>query len=248
MNRIALSAAVVTLLSAAGVTAQDTPMIIMGQYMRCGMGQQARADEIALNVWGPVAQKQVDAGNLDDWGYLAHVQGGAWRRIFTLRGTDLAVMMDASAAITEEIGAQHADVAAEMGTICPSHDDYIWTSVVNSPPNPDPTVGPASMSTYYMCDVTREARANEIFEELMAPLYQKHTDMGHLAGWAFFAHRHGGHYRRLETFSGPDHKTLLNMQDAIYQEAMEIDALAFSEFRQICDTHTDYMWSNAKQQ
>ena len=81
----------------------------------------------------------------------------------------------------------------------------------------------------------------------MAPLYQKHMDMGHLASWGFYSHRFGGIFRRLETMSGPDHKTLLQMQNAINGEAIETNALAFNEFRQICSWHSDYMWNNATQ-
>ena len=68
--------------------------------------------------------------------------------------------------------------------------------------------------------------------------------LGHLASWGFYSHRSGGRFRRLETMSGADHMTLLNMQTAIYQEAQETDPFAFREFREICNSHTDYMWNN----
>lgn len=38
------------------------------------------------------------------------------------------------------------------------------------------------------------------------------------------------------------------MQDAIYTEADEIDAVAMAEFRSICSWHSDYMWTNDSQQ
>lgn len=38
------------------------------------------------------------------------------------------------------------------------------------------------------------------------------------------------------------------MQDAIYQEAQQLDPIAFNEFRQVCSTHTDYMWNRVIQQ
>ena len=71
---------------------------------------------------------------------------------------------------------------------------------------------------------------------------------GHLATWGYFSHRVGGIYRRLETMSGPDHKTLFAMQDAIYEEATEIDAAAVAEFNSICSWHSDYLWTNPAQQ
>jgi hypothetical protein len=52
----------------------------------------------------------------------------------------------------------------------------------------------------------------------------------------------------LETFSGADHMTLLNMQAAILGEANENNAVAMQEFNQICNSHVDYMWNNATQQ
>ncbi len=125
--------------------------------------------------------------------------------------------------------------------------DYIWTGVSNSTPDPD-LIGPATLSAYHSCERSREGRADEIFEEVLAPLYQKHMDLGHVASWGFYAHRLGGIFRRLETFSGADHTTLLNMQNAIYQEASETNALAMQEFNQICGWHTDYMWDNTTQQ
>jgi hypothetical protein len=248
MRRITVSAIAATLLFAAAASAQEAPALVMGQYMRCSVGQEMRADEIVRAVWAPIVQKHVDAGHLTGWAWLTHVQGGAWRRVFVITGADLDTMMDVSAQMVTEIQGEHADAAKELGTICSSHDDYIWTSVANSPANPDATAGPAMLSTYYVCDAAREQRANEIFVQLLAPLYKKHADMGHLAGWAFYAHRSGGQFRRLETSSGADHKTLLKMQTAIYEEAQQLDPLAFNEFRQVCGSHTDYMWSRMIQQ
>lgn len=156
-------------------------------------------------------------------------------------------MMDVRQQIFGEFEDQHGDAAAEFGSICPSHDDYIWTTVASS--NPDPgAVGDATISAYHACDRTREDRANEIFEEVLAPLYQKHMDMGYLSSWGFYAHRMGGPFRRLETFSGADRMTLLTMQNAIYSEAGETNPLAMQEFNQICNWHVDYMWNNVTQQ
>ncbi len=110
----------------------------------------------------------------------------------------------------------------------------------NPPPDPD-ALGTASISTYHLCDRADEARAAQIFTDVLAPLYQKHMGMGHISSWGWFGHRSGGVFRRLETFSGADHTTLLNMQGAIYGEA---DPVAMQELFEICQTHTDYTWQN----
>jgi hypothetical protein len=245
MKRTGLAvAAGLMLFATAAVTQEETSSIIFAGYYRCSQGAESRADEIVRGVFGPVLQKHVDAGHLTGWVWLAHSQGGAWRRVLASVGTDLGVMMDAREAIVEEITTQHADAAAELGTVCGSHDDYIWTSIAASTPDPA-AVGQATFSTYYACDNSREGRTNQIFEEVLAPLYEKHREMGHLSTWGFYAHRSGGIFRRLETFSGADHKTLMSMQQAIYEEANSTNALAMNEFREICNWHTDYMWNNA---
>ncbi len=249
MKRITIAAAVGMMLITSSVVAQDTTQtVVLGQYYRCNQGQEARADEIVRESLGPIVQQHIEAGDLTGWIWFSHEHGGPWRRLLATLGTDLGLMMDARAKIYEEFTGEHADAAAELGTICPGHDDYIWIGIANSPVNPDALAGPASLSTYYACDQSREGRTSEIFEEVLAPIYQKHMDMGHIASWGFYAHRSGGIFRRLETFSGADHKTLLDMQDAIYSEAEETSPLAINEFLQICTWHVDYMWNNATQE
>ncbi len=244
MKRIGIAVAVMLLTSP--VMAQDadtTQTTVFGTYYRCSQGQEARADEIVRELRGPIAQQHVGEG-LTGWLWLSHRNGGAWRRLWVISGTDIDDLMDVRGQIVNEFTTNHPDEAAELGTICSTHDDYIWTGLATSPPNPDKPAGPASLSAYYSCDQSREGRTNEIFEEVLQPLYEKHMGMGHLTGWGFYAHRFGGIFRRLETFSGADHKTLLAMQDAIYTEAGTNDPLAMNEFREICSWHTDYMWWN----
>lgn len=244
----AFAAALAACFAPSVVPAQDDAApIIFGIYYRCNQGQEARADEIRAQVVAPVVQRQVDAGRLTGSLWLGHVQGGVWRRIEVAQGTDLNAMMDAREAIVGEIGANHAAEMAELQTICPSHDDYIWQGIANSPPDVN-AVGAASISAYHACDRSREARADELFTEVLAPLYQKHMDMGHLSSWGYYGHRLGGQFRRLETMSGADHKTLLAMQDAIYGEAEETNPEAMQEFNSICSWHDDYMWENLGQQ
>ncbi len=249
MKRIGLAVAAGMIVLAPSAFAQDAAPrpVIFGMYLRCNQGHEARADEIARGVFGPIIQKHVDMGHLSGWVWLSHVQGGSWRRVMALVGTDIDVMMDTREQIVDEFTSQHADAAEEFGSVCGSHDDYIWIGISTSTPDPS-AVGNATLSTYYACDNSREGRTNQIFEDILAPLYKKHADMGHIASWGYYAHRQGGIFRRLLTFSGADHKTLLNMLGAINQEANANNPLAMNEFRQICNWHTDYMWNNATEQ
>ncbi len=245
MKRIGMAVTAAMIAFGSSVLAQDQPNpVIFGQYYRCNQGQETRVDDIVRGVVGPVVQKHVDMGHLTGWVWFAHSQGGAWRRLFAIVGTDLAQMMDVREQMVAELTEQHADALGELGSICGSHDDYIWVGISTSTPDPA-AVGGATFSTYYACDNAREGRTNQIFEDVLAPLFKKHADMGHLASWGFYAHRSGGIFRRLMTFSGANHKTLLNMQNAIFQEANQTNALAMNEFREICNWHTDYMWNNA---
>ena len=232
------------LLAPAALAQEEPTQVIFGIYYRCTQGTESRADEIVRSTFGPILQKHVDAGHMTGWLWLAHAQGGAWRRVLASVGTDLGVMMDTRDAIVEELQTAHGEAAAELATVCGSHDDYIWNSIATSAPDPG-DVAAATLSTYYACDMSREGRTNEIFREVLAPLYEKHRELGHLSTWGFYGHRMGGIFRRLETFSGADHKTLLNMQAAIYEEASDNAPLAMNEFRQICSWHSDYMWNNA---
>lgn len=227
--------------------AQESPPVIFGVYYRCNQGQEARADEIVQQMIAPIVQPHIDAGRLTGWLWLSHAQGGAWRRVLVTLGDDIDEMMDVRQQTVELFRTENAEAATELASICPSHDDYIWIGVSNSEPDPD-AVGAATLSAYHACDYSREARADEIFQEVLAPLYQKHLEMGHLATWGFYSHRMGGRFRRLETISGADHKILMAMQEAVYTEAEETAPEALEEFRQICSWHTDYMWDNAAQQ
>lgn len=247
MKRIGIAVAGGLLLTSPAV-AQDANPIAFAIYYRCSQAQEFRADEVVRGTLAPIVQRHVDAGHLTGWLWLTHSQGGDWRRAFATLGADLGQMMSVRQQIVDEFTNQHAAAAADLAAACPGHDDYIWTGVSTSGASTGDTIGSASISAYHACDRSREARADEIFESVLAPLYQKHNDMGHIATWGFYAHRMGGIFRRLETFSGPDHTTLLNMQAAIYQEAGNTNPLAMQEFNQICSWHQDYMWTSGAQQ
>jgi hypothetical protein len=244
-----VAAVVVSLLAPVAAHAQDEEQqIIFGIYYRCNQAQETRADDIYRDVVAPVVQRHVEMGHLTGTLWLQHSQGGAWRRIWATMGTDLNQMMDMRQAIVDELRENHPEAMADLQAACPSHDDYIWIANENSA-NTDPdAVGGATLSAYHSCDMSREPEADAIFSRVLAPLYEKHTDMGHLASWGYYSHRVGGVFRRLETMSGADHKTLLAMQAAIYDEANEVDAAAMTEFRSICSWHSDYLWLNPEGQ
>lgn len=244
MKKTALALLTGLVALAPGAEAQDPPAFVMGVYYRCNQGLEAQADEAVREALAPIVQRQIDAGNLTNMLWLTHDMGGAWRRLFATTGTDLGQMMAARQAIITEFTQEEEDAAERLSAACPGHDDYVWVASITSTTDAQ-NVGSASVSSYHMCDRSREGRADQIFRDVLAPLYQKHMDLGHLSSYGFYGHRVGGVFRRLETVSGADHVTVLNMQGAVYTEAFQNDPLAMAEFSDICQTHTDYLWSNA---
>jgi hypothetical protein len=242
MKNVGLTLVVGSLLLAPALSAQEDPMFVFGQYFRCNQAIEAQADEVVQEVFAPVIQRHVDAGHLTGWLWLTHDQGGAWRRLLATSGSDMNQMMEVRAQIVAEVS-QNEEAMARLGAACGGHDDYVWVATTTSTANPE-VMGSASVSSYHMCDRSREGRADEIFADVLAPLYQKHVDMGHLASYGFYSHRIGGVFRRLETVSGPDHATVLEMQSAVYNEAAQTNPFAIQEYTQICSTHSDYLWSN----
>ena len=54
------------------------------------------------------------------------------------------------------------------------------------------SLGPVSYSTYYVCDVTRQERADEIVQQLFTPHITKLMESGQPSGWGWYAHVIGG--------------------------------------------------------
>ena len=68
---------------------------------------------------------------------------------------------------------------------------------------------------YYRCGQGQEARADEIHNQIVAPVVQKHVDLGHLTGQLWLVHRQGGPWRRLQATLGNDLDQMMDMRGAI---------------------------------
>ena len=127
-----------------------------------------------------------------------------------------------------------------FGSVCTRHDDYIW-QVENG--NSSDARGAVGFSVYHLCDSSREERADEIVDAHVAPIMNALVEDGSLASWGWSSHVVGGKYRRLQTMTGSDHKSLLAARgkaiDAIYADDNEMGA----ELNDICGSHVDYMWN-----
>ena len=244
-TRIAAAFSVGMILAAQTAAAQEPTGISFARYYRCDQSRAARADEIMEQAVAPVYDRHLNAGRLSAWGWLAHRHGGAWRRLAYMIGTDRDVMFDVRVQINEELVNDHASAWRELNSICPSHDDYIWNTVATSqePANLFQERPDAGLSVYFVCNMAREQRADEIFTEVIAPVIDKHVALGHLNSWSWLEHDLGGRFRRAVVIDGADHKTNLNMWDAIIGELRSQHSDAFTEFLGICDEHTDYLWA-----
>ena len=211
-------------------------------YMYCDTDREDEADENAA-ADAPTMDQLVADGAITGWGWLAHHTGGQWRRIRYHTADSLEGVLDGLSAINEALTAADGgdDDSDSDGSACPSHDDYIWKTENGTVS--DGSRGEAAFSVYFMCDITREGRADEIVDEHIAPIMNKIVEDGGLTSWGWLSHSVGGKYRRLQTMSASDHKTLLAARatalDEIFAEGSELG----NEFSQICGNHTDYMWN-----
>jgi len=244
------------MLAAAGLTAlslscfaqeEEAPTrYTYATYYSCGGGPLARADEIMADDSDRMNGFVAD-GTLAAWGWMAHHTGGQWQRISWYQADGMDALLDAGDAIqgtgdddADDAAAEEEDDGPGFGMICPRHDDYIWQ--VQNGANSDAR-GEVGMSVYHVCDVSREERADEIVDEHFAPVLNKMVKDGKLSSWGWQSHVVGGHFRRLQTMTAADAKSLM----AARAEALEVvygeDNAAGEEFTAICGDHVDYIWN-----
>ena len=211
-------------------------------YFYCPGGPLSRVDEIIAEDADRM-DGFVDDGTISGWGWLAHHTGGQWRRLFYFQADSTDALLDASDAIEDRGDDDDADADEDEGLsfnqICNGHDDYIW-QVESGTIGVDR--GKAGFSVYHVCDISREERADEIIDELVAPILNQFVEDGKLTSWGWSSHSVGGRFRRLQTMTAAEHKWLLNARneaiDAIYADDNELGM----EFSDICGPHVDYMW------
>ncbi|HSR52923.1 MAG TPA: hypothetical protein VLV83_19040 [Acidobacteriota bacterium] len=221
----------------------DQTTYLFAEYYSCDQNREAFADILVEHILGPVYQKHVDEGNLQGWGWLGHRAGGEWRRVLFYSANDLKKLMETRDEIVGEFQNELAAEGHEFTSICPDHDDLIWASVAGPPiASQLENMGAKTYSTYYICDVSRQERADEIVKELLAPAINELMEAGELNSWGWYEHVIGGRFRRLMTHSGMDHVTLMEAVDKYNQAAGEANEAMSNEFSEICNGHVDYLW------
>ena len=238
----------IALVSVAQEEEEESEMYTYASYYNCGGGPLSVADDaVAAGVEDMNAL--VDDGTIAHWGWLAHHTGGQWQRIFYHQAESLEALLDGSDAIAgggddeedadADDAADDADDGPTFGSVCNRHDDYIW-QVENG--NGGDMRGAAGFSVYHVCDISREERADEIVDEHVAPILNGMVEDGSLTSWGWSSHVVGGKYRRLQTMTAVDHKSLLAARGAAIEAMYADDNEAGAEFSEICGPHVDYMW------
>lgn len=225
--------------------AQDAPTtFVMGTYYRCAQGDAPRADAIYKEQFEPYFKAEQTAGHISAYGWAQHAEGGDWRRLLYVTGTDMAKLSDSRTGLVKLLGTpEHMKAFEEFGRVCGSHDDYIWKSVATSQA-PDAVArvrAPFAMSTYYIC-TANEDEADAIVKVAYAPILNQRVKSGAITSWNWMKHEFGGVYRRVLVMDGADEGALLKNWSTLADE-VEKAAPAFARrFGDICDRHTDYIW------
>lgn len=99
------------------------------------------------------------------------------------------------------------------------------------------------MGAYYRCSPAREGQVDQVVQNVMGPIVQRHVDAGHLTGWAWFTHVHGGSWRRLFVTTGTDLAQMMSVRGQIVQEFNTQHEDAAQTMGNACGGHDDYIWA-----
>lgn len=113
--------------------AQERAAAGLSVYYECDPSREARADTLVTEVLGPALDRQVEAGNLSSWSWLAHSIGGELRRAAVYDGADHASILAGRGALISELGEEAAEAVREFNEICPVHHDYLWNIMISKP-------------------------------------------------------------------------------------------------------------------
>jgi hypothetical protein len=102
-------------------------------YMVCDMAREDRADELVSSVMAPIYDRFVSEGKLTSWGWHSHIIGGKVRRLAVTTAKDTQALLKARGEILGELVEKHGDAMQEFGSICSSHQDYIWGIELETP-------------------------------------------------------------------------------------------------------------------
>ncbi|UCG75676.1 MAG: hypothetical protein JSV95_13335 [Gemmatimonadota bacterium] len=243
-SRLTLASALAALLLPLTALAQEEEPDpgVFGMYFHCNQSKEARADTIIAEQFGPILDRHVAEGNINSWGWYAHHTGGHWRRLLYMVGADVPSVMMAREALESDLEAEAADALPRLMEVCPSHDDQVWEVTAASDPLMSQGRPSVAMSTYMVCDFVEEGRTDDMVEESLAEIYNRHVAEGTITGWSWLTHNIGGEYRRVSVIDATDLASLLAARGQIIEDLWEEEPLTMNAFSEICGSHTDYIW------
>lgn len=97
-------------------------------------------------------------------------------------------------------------------------------------------------ATYHVCDITKQERADAIFEQLQKPIYDAAVADGTITNYGWLVHHTGGKWRRGMYFGASSVQGLLDAQEKIGNQIDAKNEKLSTEFGQICNSHDDYIW------
>lgn len=215
-------------------------MFTYATYFYCDVTGQDRVDEIFIKENAPVLDKMIKEGLIENYGWLAHHTGGKWRRVQYYQAPSVNGLLDAQTEMIKRMTAAYPTANNDFGKICNAHEDYVWKVETGSASD---TRGKAGFSVYYTCDEGKEERADEIYKKDFAPIFNKYVADGKFTSWGWSSHLIGGEFRRLQTMTAPDVKSLLAARTQLIEDMYAEDFDAGKEFNSICASHVDYLWN-----
>jgi hypothetical protein len=209
-------------------------------YYVCDVATQGNMDNVVETNEKSVFDQKVEDGELMAWGYLSHFTGGRWRRAQYHVAATMEDALRNQSEIFAGIYADNREGGQARAEACESHDDYIWALDQGSAPGTER--GDVSLSTYFVCNVADQNRADEIFAEVFAPKLEDMREDDRIASWTWQSHVLGGRYRRLQTLTGDDYAVVNAARFETLQQVNEKHPALAREFATICDEHADYLW------
>lgn len=219
---------------------ETTPVYIYGTYMYCDIAGQDAADATFEKYGVPVYKASMESGAISGWGYLKHHAGGEWRRLVYHMGPSIAGVISAGDSQGKMMDESLKPRDDNLSKACRSHDDYIWENMAG---NSTDVRGKVGLSIYMVCDMTREARADDLIEKEFKFAYDGQIKKGNLTSWGWLGHVFGGNYRRVLTLTADDNEKLFAAREELLSQIAW--SAAGREFTSICGTHQDYLWDIA---
>ncbi len=101
------------------------PQAGLSVYMECDWSKGDRVDEL-VGIIGQTASKMVADKRINSWGFLSHVFGGKYARLFLIDGASNAANLEAIHDMGNAMAAEHGEAFTEFMSLCHTHQDYMW--------------------------------------------------------------------------------------------------------------------------